>query len=163
MTADQQYQEPLDASEYSFLLNKATKERKSYLRIYLVLLLLSFIFPFITSWYRLTDEGSICFSKSKFILSSGILFSISTIAIFVTYRYFLHKLQLDLKANTKTITGHKIEKKVFVASNNTHHFYIDSAIKISIEVSADDFNKYSIGDEVYIEYATYSKQYFGYF
>jgi hypothetical protein len=47
--------------------------------------------------------------------------------------------------------------------NNTYHFYLDNALKYSIEVSEDDFHRFEVNDEINIEYATYSKEYFGYY
>jgi hypothetical protein len=46
---------------------------------------------------------------------------------------------------------------------NSCFFYLDSPVKLSVEVSPQYFERLSAGDELNIEYATYSKAYFGYF
>jgi hypothetical protein len=47
--------------------------------------------------------------------------------------------------------------------NNTYYLYLSSAVKLSIEVSIDDYRQVAEGDELNIEYTTYSRFYLGYF
>ena len=157
------YTEPLEASELLFLINKVNDEQKQYLKIYGILVIMSFVFPLAGSWYRETDYSELQFSGFRFICSTAVLLFISTFSTYSTYRVFLRKIKLDVRRKTKTIEGQKIIRKLFVPLNKTYHFYLDSQIKMSIEVSAQFYNQLNEGDEVNIEYSTYSKEYFGYF
>jgi hypothetical protein len=47
--------------------------------------------------------------------------------------------------------------------NNSYFFYLSSAIKLSIEVEEYDYRRLEKGDEVNIEYTTFSQMYLGYF
>ena len=47
--------------------------------------------------------------------------------------------------------------------NNTYHFYVDSLVKLSIEVDEIFYHSNRPGDEINIEYAQYSHEFFGYF
>ena len=155
--------EPLTPEELAFLTKLERKDRSTYRKILLWLLALSVLFPFITSWYRLSDQGEVLFSKIKFALSFFVLTGISTISVFIAYRLFHRKLLLDIRRRQKVVSLHKITKKVAVAGGRSFHFYIDSMVKLSIKVSETDFINYREGDEICIEYAENSKQYFGYF
>ena len=159
----QPYFEPLTGEELTFLVRKAHKERKLYYRVYRMLMFLSFIIPFAGAWYRATDGAPNAFSKLKFFFTAGVLLSISTIATYVSYRINLRKVQLDIRHRTKTIETNHITRKVYIGTQKTCYFYIDSPVKLSIEVSLADFERLNEGDEVSIEYATYSKLYLGYF
>ena len=159
----QRYTEPLDNSELGFLVKKEQKERRQYYKVFRLLMFMSFIIPFAGAWYRAYDGAPNAFSPLRFFLSVGVLLSISSFSTYVTYRVNLYKLQLDIKDRTKTIDTNHITRKLFIAAKNTCYFYIDSKIKLSIEVSANDYERMKEGDEVSIEYATNSKLYFGYF
>jgi len=159
----QRYTEPLDNSELSFLVKKEQKERRQYYKVFRLLMFMSFIIPFAGAWYRAYDGAPNAFSPLRFFLSVGVLLSISSFSTYVTYRVNLHKLQLDIRERTKTIETNHITSKLFIAAKNACYFYIDSKIKLSIEVSANDYERMREGDEVSIEYATNSKLYFGYF
>lgn len=149
--------------ELIFLENKELKERGQYYKVYKWLMFLSFLFPFIGAWYRATEGAPNAFSMTRFFFSAALLLSISTIATYLSYRIYLRKVQLDLRFKTKTIERNHITRKLFVAPKKAYYFYIDSAIKMSIEVSFTDYELLKEGDEVSIEYATHSKFYLGYF
>lgn len=157
------YVEPLQPDELAFLVQKESKERMQYYKVYRLLMFLSFIIPFTGAWYRAYDGMRNPFSFLKFIITAGVLLSISTFATYMSYRFNLRKVQLDIKSKTKTIEIHHITRKLYVAAKNTCYFFIDSRIKLSIEVSVNDYERLSEGDEVCIEYATHSRQYLGYF
>ena len=142
---------------------KESKERSQYYKVYQLLMFLSFIIPFAGAWYRAADNMPNAFSKSKFFFTAGILLSISTFATYLTYRINLRKVQLDIRDKTKTIEVSHITRKLYVAANDTWHFYIDSLVKMSIEVSSADYDRMDEGDEVCIEYTTHAKEYLGYF
>ena len=157
------YNEPLEYSELVFLEKKEAKERKVYYKVYRILMFMSFILPFAGAWYCAYDGAPNAFSPARFFLSAGILLFISSFSTYATYRINLRKIQLDIRDRTKTIEINHITRKLYVAAKNTYHFYTDSRIKLSIEVSADDFELMKEGDEVAIEYTTHSKMYLGYF
>ena len=159
----QKYFEPLGLQELLFLQRKEKKERRIYYIIYTLLFAMSLLLPFLGAWYWDNEHRVTTFSVFKFFFSATILLFISTFSIYMVYRVYLMPIQKDIASKSKTIEGFKIRKKAFVTLNKTYHFYIDSFVKLSIEVTEEDFNKYAEGDEVYIEYSTHSKQYFGYF
>ena len=72
-------------------------------------------------------------------------------------------MQQDIKAATKTIEINHIVRKLHLSAKNAYYFYTDSKVKLSIEVSAADYDQMNEGDEISIEYTTHSKQYLGYF
>ena len=163
MANSRSYQEPLTEEELSYMVRKAQADRNQFVQVYRILFLLSLLFSYLGAIYRRYDFGPEQFSFTKFFVTWGILLSICTLSIYFIYRISLKKLQQDVHAKMKTIEGHRIQKKVYVPVKNTYHFFIDSADKISIPVSAADFVNYKEGDEVFIEFASQSKEYFGYF
>ena len=159
----QKYTEQLATDELQFLINKEQKDRKQYFKVFDLLMLLSFIIPFAGAWYRAYDGAPNAFSPFRYFFSVGVLLSISGFSTYVTYRVNLRKIQLDIRDGTKTIETNRITRKVYVNTKNSCHFYINSSIAMSIEVSINDFERMKEGDEVSIEYATHSRLYLGYF
>lgn len=155
--------EPMNVEELGFLRKKESQQRSMYYKVYRILMLMSFIFPFAGSWYRAYEGAENAFSALRFFISSGILLSISTFAVYMSYRINLRKVQQDLKHGTKTIDTNHVLKKTYVATSGLYYFYIDSKVKLSIEVSEDDYLRLCVGDEVNVEYATYSKEFLGYY
>ena len=153
----------MDIGELEFLTKKIRKDKIQYYIIYSLLLVFSFIIPFLGSWYRSNDGGVNSFSKGRFIFSSILLVSLSSIATVVTYRKFSYNILKDIKSQTKTIEPNRIKQKVYLAENNTCHFYLESGQKISIEVTVDDYNNYKEGDEICLEYSKHAREYLGYF
>jgi heme/copper-type cytochrome/quinol oxidase subunit 3 len=99
----------------------------------------------------------------KFFFTAGILLFISSFATYVTYRINLRRVQLDIRDKTKTIEISHVMRKLQIPAKNTYHLYIDSTIKLSIEVSYEDYVRMAVGDEVCIEFTTHSREYLGYF
>ena len=159
----QRYTEPLNEGELLFLVLKERKERKQYYTVFRLFMIVSFVMHFITAWYRAAEGAPNAFSKMRFFVSATVLLFISISSTYITYWVNLRKIQLDIKYRTKTIDIHHITKKLYIATKNACYFYIDSGIKLSIEVSIADFERLSEGDEVSIEYTTHSRQYLGYF
>jgi hypothetical protein len=159
----QRHTEPLSENELHFLFVKERRERKQYYRVFRLLMIVSFVMPFITAWYRAAEGAPNAFSKMKFFVTATVLLFISVSSTYITYRVNLRKVQLDLKYRTKTIDINRITKKLYIATKNACYLYIDSGIKLSIEVSVADFERLNEGDEVSIEYTTHSRQYLGYF
>jgi uncharacterized membrane protein len=159
----QKYIEPLEIDELMFLERKETSERRQYYKVYQLLMFLSFIIPFIGSWYRAAEGAPNAFSTLTFFVSAGILLFISTFATYMSYYVYLRKVQLDIRYKTKTIEINRIVRKLHVTTKSAYYFYIDSTIKLSIEVACSDYDRLKVGDEVSIEYASHSKFYLGYF
>jgi uncharacterized membrane protein len=157
------YTEPLEAEELQFLETRESKDRKVYYQVYRLLMLLSFVIPFAGAWYRAYDGAENAFSLTKFFFSAAVLLSISTFSTYMVYRVNLRRIQMDIRHKTKTIETSKVMRKLYLSVKSTHYFYIDSRIKMSIEVSPTDYERIKEGDEVCIEYTTHSKQYLGYF
>ncbi len=159
----QHYNESLNANELGFLIKKEAKERKLYVKVYTIFMVVSFVVPYIAAWYRAYDGAPNAFSYPKFFVSAGVLLSISSFATYFSYRYNLRHLQHDIKHGTKTVATNHVTRKVHVPHNDTYYFYIDSHIKLSIEVTAEDYAFFNEGDEISIEYTTNSKEFLGYF
>jgi hypothetical protein len=96
-------------------------------------------------------------------VSAGILLALSSFSTYVTYRINLRKIQLDINDGTKTIEISHVTRKLYFPSQNTYFVYLDSKIKMSIEVKYEDYLRLGEGDEVCIEFTTHSRQYLGYF
>ena len=157
------YTEPLEAEELQFLEKKAATDRSNYYKVFQWLMVGSFVIPYAGAWYRAADGVENAFSPTRFFAVAGVLVTLSSVSIYITYRTYLRKVRMAIRAKTKTIEKSRITKKVNVASNGTFHFYIDSKYKLSVEVSQGDYLLMNEGDEVSIEYATHSKEYLGYF
>lgn len=157
------YTEPLTGDELKFLRDKESMERAQYFKVYRILMFLCFLFPFVGAWYRAADGGENAFSVVRFFVSCAVLLFISTFGVYMSYRVFLRNVQRDIKVGTKTIEKSQVTKKTYVQSTDSYYLYINSSVKLSIEVTRDDFITIKEGDEVNIEYATFSKHYFGYF
>lgn len=170
------YEEQMEPSEFSFLQEKAIKERGMLSRVVRNLSVIFIILPcsmgiILESLkrYRLSpalreieDKEDPYFVRNYFIAMIVLLLMVAISSLVYYYRN-LWKVKKDLKRNLKSIEETVIERKQFIESNNSYHFYITSQTQLSIEVSKEDFTKFEEGDEINIEYSTYSKIYFGYF
>lgn len=162
-TDPKHYTEPLAAKELDFLKQKEAKDRVLYYKIYKILMTISFVIPFATSWVRAIEGQEAAFSIFRYFLNTAMLLIIFSITIYFTYRYNLRRVQRDIREGTKTVEVNRIKRKAFFPSSDTYYFYIDSKIKLSIEVSSADYARLDEGDEVCIEYSTHSRHYIGYF
>lgn len=157
------YKEPLEADELSFLSKKEAKDRSMYYKVFQILMLGSFVVPFAGAWYRAYDGAPNAFSPLKYFATAFVLLSISSLSTYLTYRFNLRRVQLDIAEKTKTIEISHIIRKMHMPARNAYYFFLDSRIKLSIEVSYDHYVSMAIGDEVCIEYTSHSRQYLGYF
>ena len=148
--------EPLEEDELAFMHKKNEQERKTYFTIIKMVLIISLAIPFIVAIiYHIRFQRTDIMMQA-FIQALCITLSFSAIISFFTYRRSLNE-------KTKIVESSLISEKKFMPLNNTYHFYLDNALKYSIEVSEDDFHRFEVNDEINIEYATYSKEYFGYY
>ncbi len=159
----QRYTEALKPDELNFLLRKESKERKMYYKIFSILMVMSFVLPLAGAWYQAFDGAPNAFSSFRYFGSVILMLLISSAATYGSYYINHRSLQLDIRERTKTIDTIRITKKLYITAKKTYYFYIDSIIKLNIEVSANDFERLKEGDEVSIEYSTHSQQYLGYF
>jgi hypothetical protein len=157
------YNEPLKEGELSFLEKKEGKERRQYYVVFRILMIMSFVFPFIGSWYRAYEGAPNAFSYTRFFVSTIILLGISGFATYLSYRTYHRKMRLDIRDKTKTIETSRITKKVAIPAKKAYYFYTESKVKLSIEVSEEYYVSLNEGDEVSIEYTTHSQLYLGYF
>lgn len=155
--------EPLEEDELAFMHKKNEQERKTYFTIIKMVLIISLSIPFIVAIiYHIRFQRTDIMMQA-FIQALCITLSFSAIISFFTYRRSLLDIRKDLNEKTKIVESSLITEKKFMPLNNTYHFYLDNALKYSIEVSEDDFHRFEVNDEINIEYATYSKEYFGYY
>lgn len=157
------HNEPLEADEISFLRRKEARERKQFYKITRVLMILSFICPFVVAWFRAADGAANPFSYQTYFIGVIFLICFSGTGIYLSYRRTLYHIHNDLRSQTKTVERTHVTRKQFMPHNNSYHFYLDSPNKLSIEVSEADFHNIEQGDELNIEYATHSRHYLGYF
>jgi hypothetical protein len=128
-----------------------------------VLLPICFGLPFAMAWGKAIAGVSNPFSYAAYFTGTGVLLFLALGGAAISYRSNLYLLHQDLRHNTKTIERVVITRKRFMPQTNAFFFYLDSPVQLSVEVSAEYFERLSAGDELNIEYATFSKAYFGYF
>jgi len=170
------YEEPMNESELAFLREKEDKERRMLIRTVRNLSIGFIIIPcslgiIMESIKRRDDTPYMTRIRDEedphvylyYFCGMVFLLLLVGIASFVSYNRTLKRLMKDIRLGHKTIEQTTISRKQFVESNNTYHFFLSSRAKLSIEVSPDDFNLYVEGDEINIEYSSFSKNYFGYF
>ncbi|MEO6833724.1 MAG: hypothetical protein ABI378_13935 [Chitinophagaceae bacterium] len=157
------YHEPLQEEERAFLIRKETRDRRQFFKVLQIVLVICFILPFAMAWGEAIVGKPNPFSFKLYFIGVGTLVGLTTGAALVSYRSNLYLLYRDLRANTKTIERTTISRKYLMRPTQKCFFYLNSKIRLSIEVSEEDFDNFEVGDEVNIEYATFSKSYFGYF
>jgi len=155
--------ELMSDEELQFLINKDEKETRTFYRAISVFMIICFVIPFIVAWMRAMDGDEHPFELVAYFLGVGFLLSFLGVCAWVTYSRSLQKIKTDIKKRSKTVERTHITRKQYVAGNHTYYFYLDSPVKLSIEVSETDYHLLNDGDEVNIEYSTNAKLYFGYF
>lgn len=154
--------EPLEEEEILFLQRRCDKESKEFMFAMNVLLKAAVIIPLIAAiFYYLRYEDTKMMLQA-FLYALAITTILITIAGISSYFRALHSLRNDLKEKTKVIESALITEKKYMALNNTWHFYTNSRVKYSIEVSEDDYHRFEVNDEINLEYAHNSLEYFGY-
>lgn len=157
------YREQLNRDELSFLRRKEEKERKQLYKVVRVFMILSFLCPFVVAWLRAFRGQENPFLFTHYFIGVVFLMMFSAAGIYWSYYHNLRKVQMDIKHATKTIERTSITRKQYMPVNHTYFFYLSSAVKLSIEVAEVDYHRLNKGDEVSIEYTTFSKLYLGYF
>jgi hypothetical protein len=170
------YEEPMEASEFSFLQEKAIKEKRMLARVVRNLSVIFIIIPCcigitleslkraeLTPALRAIEDKNDPYFVRNYIIAMVVLLLVVAVSCAIYYYRTLWKITKDIKRNLKSIEQAIIERKQHISSNDSYHFFINSKIQLSIEISKEDFEKFEEGDEINIEYSTYSKIYFGYF
>ena len=152
------YNEPMEHDELSFLVRKEEKERTQLYKFTKVILWICFLLPFAIAWFRAISGATNPFAYRYYFLSVGFLLCFSALCIYISYRRTLYHIREDIRYGTKTVEYTRITRKQYMPHTNTFYFYLDSPNKLSIEVKEQDYNSKEQGDELNIEYTTYSKQ-----
>lgn len=155
--------EPLNLTERQFVLRRAQHEERQLYKVSGGLMVLSFIIPFLLAWIWALDGAPNPFSVRRYFFGVAVLMLLCAGAVYGAYRRVLRPLLLDLRRGTKTVERAHLTRKLYMLQNNTHHFYLDSPTRLSIEASPEDYARLDEGDEVNIEYTTCSKIYLGYY
>ena len=154
----------MEEDELEFIQRKHDKESKAYLYTMNRMLFLTAFIPFFIALFFAIAQ-TLSWQSLVRIYFTGFAAILVFFGIVATLSYFhkLHKFKMDLKHKTKIVEQVLIKSAQYMPQNNTWHFFIHSIHKVSIEVSEEFFNSYQPNDEINIEYAKYSKEYFGYF
>ncbi|HQE11414.1 MAG TPA: hypothetical protein PLQ78_01560 [Flavipsychrobacter sp.] len=157
-----QYNTTLSKDELAFLKQKEKKDRKQLYLVANVLMVFCFACPFAGSWILALDGETTEFSLTNYFIGVIFLLLLSTFALYWTYKKYLYKVQQDIHHASKIIKAAIITRKQYMPENNKYYFYLTNAIKLSIEVTDQDYRKWEVGEEIQIETTPYSKQYLGY-
>lgn len=157
------YRQPLTPEELAFLRKKESRERHQTYKVLKVFMVLSFICPFIVAWFRAFGDHENPFSAIHYFIGVVFLLVFSATGVYWGYYNNLRKIQKDIKGGTKTVEKVFITRKQYMPANNTYYFYLSSSVKLSIDVEEHDYRQLSKGDEINIEYTSFSNLYLGYF
>lgn len=157
------YEELMDRQELAFLVDKDEKESSQFYKVMRIIMILSFLLPFIIAWFRAFGGDENPFSYFFYFIGVFILLSFSSLCAYIAYRRSLHKVKQDIRQQTKVVEKVHITRKQYMPHNRLFYFYIDSPNKLSIEVSESDYYNMEKGDELSIEYSKNAKFYLGYF
>jgi len=170
------YLEPMNDSELSYLKEKEAREKHAFLKTTRMLAVLFVIVPcsmgiIMESIKRSQDTPAMAQLRKEqeprvylyYVLGMIVLLLIVAVGSYIVYARSLKPLRKDIRLGNKTIENTEISRKQYVNSNDTCHFFLRSTFRLSIEVSKEDFELYEEGDEINIEYSTFSRVYFGYF
>ncbi len=157
------YVEPLEEDELAFIQKKHDTESRSYLYAMNRLVILTALIPALVAfgYYVVTERKDMLYTV--YFTGLAFLLVFFSFAAWMAYSHKLRKYKHDLKDRQKVIEPCTIESARYMPQNRTFHFFIHSRIKLSIEVDEATFQRLQEGDEINIEYAQHSGEYFGYF
>jgi len=157
------YLEPLEEDELAFIQKRHDAESRSYLYAMNRLVILTAVAPAVVAliYYVATEKTAVLYKV--YFTGFGFLLVFFCFAAWMSYRHKLRKYKLDLEHKEKVIEPTIIESARYMPQNQTYHFFIHSRLKLSIEVDEATFHRLQEGDEINIEYARHSGEYFGYF
>lgn len=154
--------EPLNEDELEFVQHRYHQESKDYLFAMNWLLKVAVVIPFIVGIIYYIRYSDTYLMLNAFLIALLSTLGLCVIAGFASYMRNLYYLHRDTREKTKVVESVYITEKKYMALNNTWHFYITSPVKISIEVSPEDFQRFGVNDEINIEYSRHARIYFGY-
>ncbi|MBP6624552.1 MAG: hypothetical protein KA198_05235 [Chitinophagaceae bacterium] len=155
--------EILSEDELHFLEQKKNKQQQIFKKITRICLLIQLIFPFLVSTQYPNYVDEISSIELFYFFSALLTVCILALTMFGTYMYLLYNLKKDLNHKTKRIEHCVIQSKKRMPLNGSVYFYINSPTKISIEANLHDFDMLEIGDEINLEFAQFSDEYYGYY
>ncbi len=155
--------EPMDEDEIVFIRKRYEKASKDYMRVMNIFLIACGIIPFVLGIIFALISNDVAVFIQVFIIGMASLTSFFIIVAVVYYLLQIYNKYRDTKCQTKLIERCMIIEKKSMYINNTFHFFLNSDVKYSIELSENDFNQYDVNDEINIEYSRYDKEYLGYF
>lgn len=155
--------EPLDAAEAEFVMKRYDEASKEYMRLMNLTLISAGLMPVLVALLFWLSSAEIDRVVQVFIVLFISLLAFFIVVAVIFYFQQVYNKYKDSVAQTKTVESCIILEKRTVAINLTYHFYLDSRVNNSIEVSVEVYDRYAIGDEINIEYTTHDKMYIGYF
>jgi hypothetical protein len=156
------HMEPLNVDERAFLKRQEARERRQLYKAVRIMLPFCFILPFAAAWGEAIVGRENPFSQLRYFSGVAIFGAFLFTGAFIVYRRNVYKLGRDLAKGLKTVEQVRITGKRFMPHDNSCHLYLESQIRLSIEVSAEDFTLLRIGDFVNLEYSPRAKTYLGY-
>jgi hypothetical protein len=167
-------QEPMREEELAFLKKKKDRQQSLFSRAVRTLVILCIVMPMLVGLImeslqypelqqHAAETEMIDVPRYYYLIGMAALLVLVGLGSYWSYVRTLRKLVLDLREQTKMVEKTEIVRKQFMTLTQTYHFYIQSAVRLSIEVNALDFEKYQVGDEINIEYSSHALEYFGYF
>ena len=154
---------PLEEDEILFLERRFERVRKEYMYGMKLLMWICVLLPVVTALLSLLNDT--VYIPLAVIYGYGQLITAIAFVLIMGANYYrgLYPIKKDLHHRIKLAFPVEILRKRYVAQNNTHHFFISGGLKYSIEVDANYYDNYQVGDEVMIEFTRYSKIFLGYY
>ena len=157
------YTEALETEEKDFLNRRKNQASSEFYRLMQQVLVGAVGIACLSAMIYAIKFGSRSMILQGYLFTQAFTLLVSIIIGFFAWGYAIRPLQRDIKKNVKVIEQCPILSKKYMPENNSWHFYIQSSWKYSIEVTEADFQRFELSDEVNIEYAPHSQEYFGYF
>ncbi len=157
------YTEALTRDEVAFLQTRKSAETGQVRKLLRVCVVLSVLIPFAGAWVRANEGEPSVFSLLKYGLLLFWMLLISGAIAGVNYGRAVHPLRRDLRGGEKVVEAAVIVRKVFMPQDGSYHLYLNSLVRLSIEVEEAAFQHVQQGDEINILYAPYSRLHLGYF
>lgn len=164
------YREKMDKDELAYLTKNATKQKKAFMKaVHYIFLCLALFMTALYTYANFTYDAKNIDPDITTPLTPAVvlqiavgMFSVFAFVLFVVYTLSIATLFKEIKNGLKTIEQAIIIEKKYMPQTQTYHFFLNSIIKKSIEVSKKDFDFFDVNDEINIEYSPKSFQLFGY-
>ena len=159
--------EPLNFDELEFLERRYRSESKIFMRGINVLLILAAIAPLVVCIVLLflnrSEQNTLRNMYQIYFLGLTFMLGFVGMIAILSYRVKVRAYYKDTQGKMKVVEQANITQKKYMKLNGTYHFYLSSNVMYTIEVSAQDYERWQLGDEINVEYAEFSEEYFGYF